>query len=522
MRYIDVLKINKKIYEFSNNFALIVALGVYGFISIISMISTTYFIENRVESVGYKIDNIFINMGILILVIMMISICLQKIDIDKLDMGKLELGMLIMVLIIGVLWVSFVQSKPFADGKVVSDAVRSFNRHDFSLLGKKEYFGKFPFQLCLLELFKVFYWLGGEDNYMFLQVLNVISLTITYHLIYLTSRLLFEEKKVHFILVGLMVTCFPAILYCSFIYGTMYGFVFSTGAIYQVIKFYYKRSGKSLLLAVPLMSLSILIKNNFLIVFLALVILVLLEWIKEEKKTIIPILFIITVLLLNTICSGAIQKKYEEEAKQRIHSGIPSISWIAMGLQEGNKGPGWYNSTMFELYDSVDGNTEKMKQKSKKLINSTMKSYSEQPVKFIAFIGKKIISQWNEPTYESLWVSEHIHEESMHSISLSKVARSVYYGKINGLYKEYCNIYHLLIFASSFVCFWKKRKEMNLLQCIFMIVILGGFFFHIIWEANSKYIITYFVYSLPYAAVGICLIEKKIHQILCIKPKVNI
>ena len=36
-----------------------------------------------------------------------------------------------------------------------------------------------------------------------------------------------------------------------------------------------------------------------------------------------------------------------------------------------------------------------------------------------------------------------------------------------------------------------------------MIAVLGGFLFHMVWEANSRYILPYFLLMLPYAAWGL-------------------
>lgn len=39
-----------------------------------------------------------------------------------------------------------------------------------------------------------------------------------------------------------------------------------------------------------------------------------------------------------------------------------------------------------------------------------------------------------------------------------------------------------------------------------MIAVLGGFLFHMVWEANSRYIFPYFLLLLPYAALGLEMI----------------
>lgn len=112
------------------------------------------------------------------------------------------------------------------------------------------------------------------------------------------------------------------------------------------------------------------------------------------------------------------------------------------------------------------------------------------------FITKKIVSQWNEPTYEALWVNRH------HKGEFSKIVQSIYDGKLYTVLYEYMNIYQSLIYCMALACLLIYRNSWSMEQLFFFIVVLGGFYFHILWEAKSQYIYPYFLLLLPYAAVG--------------------
>ena len=43
----------------------------------------------------------------------------------------------------------------------------------------------------------------------------------------------------------------------------------------------------------------------------------------------------------------------------------------------------------------------------------------------------------------------------------------------------------------------------NLSTAIYLLILLGGFLFHTIWEANSRYIFVYSLLLMPYCAAGI-------------------
>ena len=64
------------------------------------------------------------------------------------------------------------------------------------------------------------------------------------------------------------------------------------------------------------------------------------------------------------------------------------------------------------------------------------------------------------------------------------------------------NIYHFLLFFFAAAYFILKRKEWSLQEAYYALNIFGGFLFHMIWEAQSRYILGYFVLMLPLAACG--------------------
>jgi hypothetical protein len=58
-------------------------------------------------------------------------------------------------------------------------------------------------------------------------------------------------------------------------------------------------------------------------------------------------------------------------------------------------------------------------------------------------------------------------------------------------------------FLWALFSFTKSRKEDLLFKSFIFVGIFGGFLFHMLWEANSRYILTYACMLIPYAASGI-------------------
>lgn len=59
-----------------------------------------------------------------------------------------------------------------------------------------------------------------------------------------------------------------------------------------------------------------------------------------------------------------------------------------------------------------------------------------------------------------------------------------------------------IIFTGALLCCILKRKNISNERLLLAIVFLGGFSFHILWEAKSRYIIPYVAILIPIAVVG--------------------
>ena len=71
--------------------------------------------------------------------------------------------------------------------------------------------------------------------------------------------------------------------------------------------------------------------------------------------------------------------------------------------------------------------------------------------------------------------------------------------------------YQTIILFGVTVYLIRDYKKIKGDKLIFILVFIGGFLFHIIWEAKCQYTITYFILLIPYSVKGYDLITKKIY-----------
>ena len=74
--------------------------------------------------------------------------------------------------------------------------------------------------------------------------------------------------------------------------------------------------------------------------------------------------------------------------------------------------------------------------------------------------------------------------------------------------------YEFLVYSMALICVWIKRKDDDLSFIQLELIFVGGFIFHIIWEAKGQYTLQYFILLIPYAAYGMERVIKRMNLLL--------
>ena len=83
-----------------------------------------------------------------------------------------------------------------------------------------------------------------------------------------------------------------------------------------------------------------------------------------------------------------------------------------------------------------------------------------------------------------------------------RVVQSIYEGKLHRLFLYFANEYQWILYGCALIGMLSLRKKCTLEQLFFALIILGGFFFHVMWEAKTRYVMVYALLLIPYAALG--------------------
>lgn len=296
-------------------------------------------------------------------------------------------------------------------------------------------------------------------------------------------------------------TFIPLILLSSFVYGDYIGLMLAILGTYMIMKYVDKKQIVYLLISSILLSISYIVKSNYLIFILAIIIYLILDFLRKKdwQKILLILVFILISILPNTILKNVISNKLELNK----HRSIPTTAYIYMGMNEGSRENGWYNSTMDYAWENIDEASTYYPEKIKQRVFEFIKS----PLYTIKFYSKKVISMWSEVGFGDIWYNlpfqANNHDEFLKLMNEDSIFLSICQGKINKALGIFQKAIVLLVFFGALMAILKNRKDINLNFILLTTIFLGGFFFHILWEAKSRYILPYVIILMPISTIGI-------------------
>jgi hypothetical protein len=215
-------------------------------------------------------------------------------------------------------------------------------------------------------------------------------------------------------------------------------------------------------------------------------------------------------LLLAAACVLTIpklpQKLYEHRVGVQYGKGIPMIAWMAMGFSYGHAAPGWYREDYtVAAFEHSGHDTAATAENARRVLADRLFVFKTDPALARSFFGEKLRSQWNEPSYGSLWLNQVFPSYSM---------KGMLYVVLCGVGAKWTldvmNVYQQFVFFCLLLGLIRLTKKKDLLRCLLPLILLGGLLYHLLFEAKSQYALPYFVMILPIAAYGLFTLYRKV------------
>ncbi len=411
----------------------------------------------------------------------------------------------------GLAFIIWGKTVPAADAMTIFHMAEELAKDNVNvLIGPNSYITFYPQQIGLIAFFEIIIRLWNllaiaRRAYPIIQFIYVVLACLTVFYQYKTVHLLFESRRVDCIYLLLAAANVPLIMYTSFVYGEIPSFSALSIGIYYLLRFLKtSRSYLSAIISILTLTLSVLFRKNSLILIIAVLIVVLLQSMHERSRFLLIYTFVCAACALTI--QPLTQALYEHRCDNSISSGVPAISYFAMGMQESSRGNGWYNGFNFNTYQATGLDKEQTAQICKAEIAERLEYFRSHPGYTLNFYKNKFLSQWADGSYacrQAVYAS---------GDGRTQLVQSFFTGDNARILVEHCNAYQNIIYlgALSFCIAMIRKKEYCLPLYLGFIGVLGGFLFHIIWEANSRYILLYSLLLLPYAAFGVDKITSKV------------
>lgn len=504
-------KANKAEFIVVNILCLFIFLA-FGYIGIMSFFETSVFDQTNLASelVIFEGDNIILNLFFTALFIALLFWLRRFYDFfAKVNIRILEIGLAVWTAILGVIWIYSVTSVPAADSANLFEAATNSANDDYSKFFNNSgfyfseyynghnYFHFFPFQLGFVFFSEIVYRIFGTDSSMPVQIINVLSLASAYFALARITALLFKRKSIEFIAILLLAVCFQPVFLCTFVYGNIIGMSTAVWACLFLIKYFQTNRWVWIIPAGCLLMLSTIVKYNNLIYLVAFVIMLILHAVKNKKWQ--SLAFALAMCILCVGSSKLIIMSYEARANTQFESGLTQTMYFDLGLQESPMAPGWYTKTAVNDYMKGGFDAERGNAVAQTSIDRRLEEMSDDLGYAFDFFGKKILSQWNEPSYESIWISQ----VKQHSHELSDLAKDIYnngfWGQLFALHFNFYMQILFVLFALGIYLLFIDRKT-NIETVLLPLVLLGAFGYHLLFEAKSQYACTYIPLLVPTAA----------------------
>ena len=474
--------------------------------------------EEKVTISYFGILNLIVTLVILTVIVLLTCFLDKKMKQGKIKISKKQKIIILCILfiiyvIIEVIWICYRNSAPIADSMSVYEAAMQLFRGED--IFNPYYFEYNPQNLTLAYIFAGVFKLLHSSNVVILKIVNAIANCFTILGLYFITKQLKKDYKINMpLFILLAFTYIPIILLVNFTYGDLIGLAFVIFGIYFAMQYVNKRKVKYIAISSILMMIAVILRMNNLIFVIAITIYLLLNLLEKKrtesenlsfkKQLILKLVCILAFIIISVCPSNILKNMLGNLYHLDLNKEFLATRYIDMGMQEGMRANGWYNTTGdLGFEDNVPSSTYEG------MIKERLTEFSQDIIYTIKFYTKKIISMWAEPLQESIWQNlsfnfglyhgeeekdaNQLEEWKKGDEQLLKSEKSV---------QLYQKSLLLIIFGGTLYFIIKQRKYISNEALLLLICFIGGFMFHILWEGKSRYIIPYIVILIPVACTS--------------------
>ena len=401
-----------------------------------------------------------------------------------------------------VLVVSLLQ---FGDSELVMEAAQRFAVDDYSPL-EGEYLNRVSYQLGIcLPLEGLVRLLPELDLNLLVQVLNCLMSAVLMALLCRMAGELSGDGRVCWAAMLLYLAFLPMLMFNMFVYSVLPMMLFCVLAMLCFMRYAQTGRRRSGVLYALLIGVAAVLKPNAMIVMLALVICAGIHAL--ERKDGFAVLCAVLSLALCIALPAGVVRLYEWRSGVTLASDTGMLLRLAMGMQDSVIAAGWYNG-MIDDYWSLSVTPEMEKAVALEMLDASLRGFAADPAGAWAFFKEKFLTQWAEPSCDMLWYGSACGYGGRFNGLASLIFRDG--SGLRTLLEGYMNIFQQAAYVLALIgaVGMLKGKRTGAVQLMLPVTILGGFLYHMLFEAKSQYIYPYMLLLMPLAAQGLSVLSE--------------
>ena len=463
------------------------------------------------EIINFDNDLVLVNLAVLGLsALAFIGLTRKNIRLSEVDTRFVVFIMLIVTTIISLIWVNLVQSKSSGDAMIMLNTARdaaqdnyySFH-HSYDYYGDYSYYRYYPFQLGYVLFAEILYRIfGTSSSDILFQIPNVIALDFLYVGVVMITKRIFGRPAVTNMTAICLAVCLQPMFMTTFTYGLILGISLSVWSVYFTIRYMQDNKLKYACFAALLIALSVILKYNNMIILAAIGIALIFHAIDKKR------LLAVALAAVMAICSVGGQKlvilSYSARSGAELDTQVSQTLYAYMGVSDSPMAPGWYNGLAMMTLRDCQMDVDRANEIASQGISDRLDYLSENGL-LADFLWKKFTSQLNEPSFESVWVSQVREHDIPEGEKLPGIVESAYTGGLAKVLDNWFNFYVMLIyigFAAGMIWMLIRRRT-GAEAAILPIAIAGALLYHMLFEGKSQYLLPYFVLLIPFAMYGL-------------------
>lgn len=334
----------KKLGKILTGIVWFIFICIIGLLAILSIFKTAFIAEG--ETVTFNSGHWYIHIVVLAVLIFIMKIHI-KIQTGKHEAGKeaetqkahpqklLKDGMFWAVIIavnacISVIWILATRMYPAADQETLVNIAADMRSGVYSAWQPGGYMFLYPFQNGILLMIYAISRIFTGNTYLAAQFVNIPFCILGIIASSMCVYKLFKSKNLMRITAILMTLWLPFAMYNTFIYGTVLGFALMMSAYWITLSYFEKRDVWKIVAASLLAALSVILKSNYSIMLIALIILIAMDIIRRcnIRSIAFVIMLVVTLAAGKYTCNGITEHITGTDTPE----GVPKIAWAAMGI----------------------------------------------------------------------------------------------------------------------------------------------------------------------------------------------